>query len=37
MPVVGFGPMIPMFERAKTVHALDPFDKGKVEMCKEKK
>jgi hypothetical protein len=23
MPYVGFEPMIPMFERAKTVHALD--------------
>jgi hypothetical protein len=26
MPQVGFEPMIPMFERAKTVHALDRED-----------
>jgi hypothetical protein len=26
MPLVGFEPTIPVFERAKTVHALDPLD-----------
>jgi hypothetical protein len=32
MSQVGFKPTIPVFEQAKTVHALDPLDKTATEI-----